>query len=237
MFNGDPGEGGSGAAPGGRQPHGHHRPRPATSTPSADAAAGVAQQLPHAFYAQAPGYQQWLPAQFAGFSIGAYPAAAAQGYPHAGAAHGPPFYAAAAAMPASPVPAGPGADAYLPAMPHLGLPMGLAPDGMTPRGWGGMQLHDQQQQQQQHERGGYGGRRVQGGAVQPRTSMLLPPPQSCHASAPSDPRRAVPIPPLQGRRPGRLPAAWRPRGRAARQPRGRRPPRARPARRRPAARG
>lgn len=141
MFGGPYDEGG-GTGPSGRQPHGRQQQHRPPTSPSVDPAAGA----PHAYYGQAQGYQQqWLPAQFAGFSLGGYGGGAQ------------PYYAAAPGMPASPVPAGPGpgADAYM-AMQPPQFPLGLPPDGMAPRGWGGMQLHDQQ-----HDPG-YGGRCARG---------------------------------------------------------------------------
>lgn len=202
MFGGPPDAGGS-AGPSGRQPHG----RPPTS-PSVDPAAGA----PHGFYGQPQAYQQqWLPAQFAGFSLG-----------------GQTYYAPAPGMPGSPVLAGPGPgpDTYMAAMqPHLQMPlaMGVPPEGMAPRGWGGVQLHDQQ-----HDRG-YGGRRALG-----RTGVPLPPtaalslacaprwslpPTPALALVPAHSSLAVDTLLLQGRRPRWLPAGWRPRGRPARHPR------------------
>lgn len=120
--------------------------------------------LPAAYFGQPACYQQWLPTQFAQFTLGG-----PYIQPHTPGSTGPVFYApprhahpaAAAAAAAGAVGGSSAAEqqAFMAAHAHMALPMALPAEAAVPRGWGGMQLQEQQQ------RGGHGGARWAAGGT------------------------------------------------------------------------
>lgn len=159
MFGGGGfGGGGSGEALG-RQSHRSSAPTAAGGHPTGSTAhqnhAADREALPAAYFGQPTSYQQWLPAQFAQFALGGPYVPSPT--PNGGAAvfYAPPPGHAHLAAPGGGAGGSGSAEqqAFMAAHAHLPLPMGLPPEAAAPRGWGGMQLHEQQQ------RGGHGGAR------------------------------------------------------------------------------